>query len=127
MLERDPEASPMQLRTRLMEAAAYGVLAESTLQGSPNILAQIPPDIVKLMSGQNISDLDGIEFLPSGTIPMISGGAGSNGASALEIALLAVAAGLGCVVALLLAGLFLRRQRRKREERLITKIPSLFR
>ncbi len=122
LLEKNPNASPAELKDMLLKESAKGILDDSTLRGTANILAQCPA----------MSRSGGVEvkFLPAGTLPSLT--MPNGGISPLEIALICVAAGLGCIVAILIVFVAVRRflrsdRRRGNDASADNKAPTVFR
>lgn len=117
LLQEDPSMTPAQLKQKVLRLSAPGILNQQTLLGSPNLVAQSPP------SGSQ-SDGTKILFLPPGSLPTL--GVPPDGSATLEIVLIAVSCGLGCICAILVLLVIVKRHRRKQRESVAAKITSAF-
>lgn len=105
LLQANPRSTPYELKQKILSTAPRGLLDKSTLMGSPNLLAVIPP-----VSSMGIVELS---YVPPGTLPYLNPPSNSN---TVEWVLIAVGAGV-VVLFIILILLVLWRRRRNAAKR----------
>jgi subtilisin family serine protease len=116
-LEVNPSITPTQLKEAVTKLALSGKMDESTLSGSPNLMAQTPD----LPETPNIN----LTFLPVGGLPIF--GLPTAGPSTLELVMIIIGAVLIPIFLILILVILIKRSRRKREERRLAKAAMAFR
>ena len=106
LLESNPSLSPAQLKEAVIKASAKGLLQESTLFGSPNLLA----------GTSSLSSTSGasFDFLPGSAFPSFGNKVSSN---SLEILFVYIALGLTALFLLVTIALITLRFVRKEKQR----------